>query len=137
MGEPTSWAGVALQACLDRLAVSTLTEARLVRVIRSWVDGDDAFCLVYRPPFDADRVVGIRRHRSDAAEVEHLGPGEMASSPYIDDPNDPDPIQFGQSVADFDIGVPLGSVVDTAREDADGVGWWGTVGDDLPRRDDR
>jgi len=132
-----SWAETALRACLDRLTVSTLTEARRVVVIEAWVDGEDAFCVVYRPPFAAERVVGVRRHRSDAVVVEDLRDGEMAASPYIDDLDDPDPVQFGQSVADFDVGVPLGRVVETLREDGDGAGWWGTLGDELPRRNDR
>jgi hypothetical protein len=32
-----------------------------------------------------------------------------------------------------DIGVPLGRVVEMLREDADGVGWWGTLGHELAR----
>jgi hypothetical protein len=122
---------------VDRLAVSTLTEARRVHVHHAWADGDDALCVVYRPPFDPDRVVGLRRHRSDAVLKSRLEPGDMAASPYIDDPDNPDPVQFGQSVADFDIGIPLGTVYDTLRADRGGVGWWGTLGDELPRRDDR
>lgn len=63
--------------------MSTLTEARQVRVVQAWVDGDDAFCVVYRPPFDPDGVVGLRRHRSDAVLKSRLEPGDMAASPYI------------------------------------------------------
>jgi hypothetical protein len=135
--DASSWAEIALRSCLDRLAMSTLTEARRVVVSEAWVDGDDAFCVVYRPPFGAERVVGLRRRRSDAFEVEYWRLEAMTASPYIDDPDSPDPIQFGQSVADIDIGVPLGRVVEILREDADGVSWWGTLGDELPGRNDR
>jgi hypothetical protein len=33
--------------------------------------------------------------------------------------------------------VPLGRVVEILREDADGVSWRGTLGDELPGRNDR
>ena len=134
MTDSGSWADNALRACLDRLRVSTLTEAREVTVARAWTDGEEAFCVVYTPPYDRTRTVGIRRHRSDAAAVnDDWQLGDFAPSPYIDNPADPDAKAFGETVADFDIGEPLGNTVRILRKDVDGIGWWGTLGSDLPR----
>ena len=52
---------LALRSCLEHLQVSTVTEAQHVIVEVSWVDGSDAFCVVYRPPYDPTRRVGLRR----------------------------------------------------------------------------
>jgi hypothetical protein len=126
---------MALQACLDRLSESTLTEACHVVIERTWHDGPDAFIVVYKPPLDQGRTVGLRRIRSDTRPPNspwHLG--DMSPSPYIDDYRNPDPVAFGKTVADFDIGEPLGAIVDILRTDDDGVGWWGTLGSDLPRQ---
>ena len=61
-----SWAQQALFGCLDHLRTSTLTAASEVRVEAAWVDGDDAFCVVYLPPWSPDIRAGIRRRHSDA-----------------------------------------------------------------------
>jgi hypothetical protein len=44
----------------------------------------------------------------------------------------PDPDAFGESVADFDIGEPLGNVITILRTDRRGVNWWGSLSDELP-----
>jgi hypothetical protein len=135
MTAPSSWSDRALRAFLDRLAVSTVTEARHVIVERAWAEGDDAFCVVYRPPFDPTRTVGLRRHRCDAMPRDHTWKlGDLSPSPYIEDPEYPDAVAFGKTVADFDIGEPMGNTVDILRDDASGIGWWGTLGPELPRQ---
>ena len=37
------------------------------------------------------------------------------------------PEEFGQEVADFNIGEPLGAYGDILDVDADGPGWWGHI----------
>jgi hypothetical protein len=135
MSDSAAWSDIALRACLDRLAVSTVTEARHITVERAWVDGKDAFCVVYRPPFDSNRTVGLRRQRSDADIPDgEWKLGNMSPLPYIEDPGNPEAVTFGETVADFDIGEPMGNTVDILRADDDGVGWWGTLGQELPKQ---
>lgn len=43
-----------------------------------------------------------------------------------------DPESFGQDVADFDIGEPLGTVAKSLRRDDHGVSWWGELAEQLP-----
>jgi hypothetical protein len=127
------WADRALLACLEHLAVSTTTEAREVVVERAWVDGPDAFVVIYQPPYDRGRLVGLRRNRSDAdAPESEWKLGDMSPTPYISDPAAPDPVAFGKTVADFDIGEPMGNGVNILRADDDGVEWWGNLGEHLP-----
>lgn len=130
------WSDRALQACLDHLATSTVTAARSVRVLHSWTDGPDAICLVYRPPGDHDAPVGLRRRWHDAVQ-----PGEWRLSNLMawgyDVGPDVDAVAFGHNVADFDLGEPLGMIVRALRYDEDGVGWWGSLADDLPVRPTR
>ena len=135
MGEDGTWAAAALDACLRRLEVSTITEALHVVVDGAWVDGPDSFCIVYRPPFDPERVVGLRRHRGDAknAVSAAYALGNLAPADYyIEDPEHPTPVAFGDTVADFDIGEPLGNVVSILRLDEHGIGWWGSLESQLP-----
>jgi hypothetical protein len=127
-----SWSALALRSCLEHLAVSTVTEGRLVSVEWSWTDGPDAFCVVYRPPFDSQRRVGLRRYRLDAIESGKYELGDMVPSYDVGSPLDPDPVWFGRAVADFDIGEPMGNLINVLRVDDEGVGWWGSLGDVLP-----
>lgn len=118
------WSGVALLSCLRWLCTSTLTEAPEVQVDGAWTDGSDAFCVVYRVPYGPPRGVGFRCHRADGNPI-----GTIDS-----DGDDSEPVEFGRQVADFEIGEPLGSRVTRLRRDEHGVGWWGSLGDDLPVR---
>jgi hypothetical protein len=134
------WSALALLACLEHLQVSTVTEAARVSVVDAWVDGPDAFCVVYHPPFDEGRVVGLRRIRSEAVETHTWRLGDMTTWGYPVDLSGPadepehliDPVAFGWNVADFDIGEPLGFVVTILRYDRGDVGWWGTLEAELP-----
>ncbi len=112
----------------------------MVAVEDAWVDGEDAFCVVYRPPRDAGRVVGVRRERNDAIDPGEWRLGDMTTWGYDLGPTatgQVDPMPFGWNVADFDIGEPLGYVATILRADDTGVEWWGTVGSELPRRPQR
>ena len=86
-------------------------------MLDSWTEADVAFCVVYRYPYFKG-TLGIRCTFET----------DMYGSP----PSDPE--QFGRDVADFDIGEPLGSVVERLRPDDKGIHWWGDLGDELPRR---
>lgn len=131
------WAGVALHACVDHLLTSTVTEAARVQVVDAWIEAsDDALCLVYRPPYDAGRVVGLRRCRRDAIEPGDWRIGDMTTWGYdmTTVPGVPvDPNAFGWNVADFDLGEPLGYVTTILRYDSADIGWWGNLAEDLPR----
>ncbi len=137
VGSP--WSVWALWACLEELRHSTITAAAEIRVHDAWTDGSDGFCVVYTPPFDPDRLVGLRRWQGDT-DV-HMLYGlhanlylDRAMSPaYQPGPdNIPDPVAFGVAVAAFDIGEPLGNDVYLLRAAQDGVGWWGSLGPELP-----
>ncbi|SHF53392.1 hypothetical protein SAMN05443575_0223 [Jatrophihabitans endophyticus] len=128
----TDWSSRALHACLDHLLVSTVTEASRVWVVDAWPDHDDALCIVYRPPHDEGRVVGLRRRRRDAVEPSDWRIGDMTTWGYDMDP-DVDPVRFGWNVADFDVGEPLGYVTTVLRYDVADIGWWGNLDDELPR----
>jgi hypothetical protein len=132
MNMSDTWSSSALRSCLDHLGTSRVTEAQLVAVERSWTDGPDAFCVVYRPPYDGQRRVGLRRSRSDCAEASSYRLGDFVSGRDLGDPLDPDPVAFGRDVADFDLGEPMGAVVNILRIDSDGIGWWGTLDEQLP-----
>ncbi len=135
----TRWSVRALWACLEELRHSTVTAAPEVRVLNAWVDGSDAFCVVYVPPFGPDRRVGLRRQQDDVDVTTGYG---LSSNSYVDwvtspeyepAPDDvPDPVAFGVDVAVFDIGEPLGHYTYSLRFAQDGVGWWGSLGPQLP-----
>lgn len=137
------WSALALLACLEHLRVSTVTEAARVSVVDAWIDGADAFCVVYHPPYDEGRVVGLRRSRSEAVETRTWRLGDMTTWGYPMDLSGPrdeagdaahliDPVAFGWNVADFDIGEPLGFVVTILRYDRGDIGWWGSLDTELP-----
>lgn len=130
------WSATALLACLEHLRVSSVTEAARVAVVDAWLDGPDAFCVVYRPPFDGERVVGLRRCRQEAVDTQEWRLGDMTTWGYDMSPRADwvDPVAFGWNVADFDIGEPLGFVATILRNDCGDIGWWGSLGVALPRR---
>jgi hypothetical protein len=137
MNEEVTWAEAALDACLRHLEVSTITEARHVMVEVAWIDSPDSFCIIYRPPYDPERRVGLRRHRADAKKAANAPYrlGDLAPADYyIEDPAHPTPAAFGDTVADFDLGEPLGNVMRILRLDQDGIGWWGSLASQLPTR---
>lgn len=135
--EAATWSASALAACLEHLLVSTVTQAARVAVVEAWTDGPDAFCVLYRPPFGDGRVVGVRRSRSEAVEAREWRLGDMTTWGYAmdgapDAPDGVDPVAFGWNVADFDLGEPLGFVATVLRYDRADVGWWGSLGAELP-----
>lgn len=127
----TGWSGRALHACLDHLLTSSVTEAARVLVVNAWVDSAGGFCIVYRPPHDEARVVGLRRCRRDALEPGDWRIGDMTTWGYDMGPG-VDAVPFGWNVADFDVGEPLGYVTTVLRYDAADIGWWGNLDDELP-----
>jgi hypothetical protein len=108
------WLHAALYACVTGLSRSC-TEGETVEVLAAWID-DDGLCVVYQYPY-FDGVLGFR------TGTELDTDNEMALSAP----------EFGQDIADFNIGEPLGSVVDHLRQDAYGVHWWGDLTDGLPQ----
>lgn len=128
----SDWAAVALQSCVEHLSTSTVTEAARVWVVDAWTEPDDGLCIVYRPPYDEGRVVGLRRCREGVLEPGDWRLGDMTTWGY-DMGEDVDPVAFGWNVADFDVGEPLGYVTTVLRYDAADIGWWGNLGITLPR----
>lgn len=91
------------------------TMGETVEMLAAWTDDEECLCFVYQyPAFDG--VLGLRC--------------DTQTDMYGEAPTDPG--DFGQDVADFDIGEPLGTVVDVLRQDPQGVWWWGTLGTELP-----
>jgi hypothetical protein len=80
----------------------------------AWATTDE-FRVIYS--FTAGPRIGIIRSRETT--IDHLNiyaTGDVAT-----------PEEFGQEVADFNIGEPLGAYLDILDFDADGVGWWGHI----------
>ena len=135
-----TWAAQALWSCLNDLRLGTAAGAE-VRVEQAWTDGPDAFCIVYTPPYQPAERVGLRRQIHDTAPAKYepaVGPGYAALvSPMLADEG-PDggwePVEFGQVVAAYDIGEPLGNAYYMLRRDDAGVGWWGALQSELPHR---
>ena len=115
--EPGSdeWLRTALYACVTQLPGS-ITEGSTVEVLAAWIDENRSLCFVYQYSY-YDGVLGLRCD----TETDMYG-----------DPSS-DPTRFGEDVADFAIGEPLGTVADHLRQDDNGVYWWGSVTRELPR----
>jgi hypothetical protein len=128
------WSATALIACLEHLRTSTITEAGHVAVLDAWVDGPDAFCVVYQPPYET-RSVGLRRTAADGAPTtdQQFRISQMTEAYDMGNDEVPDPIAFGWNVADFDIGEPE-THGPSRYEDQSKVIWWGSLGDALPTR---
>lgn len=139
--EGREWSAIALWACLEHLRVSSVTEAGRVSVVDAWADGPEAFCVLYRPPFGEAWVVGLRRTRQEALETREWRLGDMTTWGYDMGSNGAstrgggesvEPVAFGWNVADFDIGEPLGFVATILRYGRGDIGWWGSLGVELP-----
>ena len=130
----TEWSRAALIACLEQLQTSNVTEAGQVAVLDAWVDGPDAFCVVYQTPYETGGV-GIRRTVDDAASSRNqkYRPGQMTEGYDMGNAKIPDPVAFGWNVADFDIGDP-GTDGPLRHDEDSGTSWWGSLGDALPTR---
>ena len=128
------WSRTALVACLEQLRTSNVTEAGQVAVLDAWVDGPDAFCVVYQSPYEAGEF-GIRRTVDDAASSRNQKhrPGEMTEYYDMGNAEIPDPVAFGWNVADLDIGDP-GTDGPLRHDEDSGTSWWGSLGDALPTR---
>jgi hypothetical protein len=127
------WSGTALNACLEQLRTSNVTEAGQVAVLDAWVDGPYAFCVVYQSPYEAGKI-GIRRTVDAAASPrsQKSRPGEMTKGYDMGSAKIPDPVAFGWNVADFEIGEPGTGLL--RRDEDSGTSWWGSLGDALPMR---
>ena len=125
------WSRTALLACLEQLRTSNITEAGQMAVLDAWVDGADAFCVVYQSPY-LDGEVGIRRTVDDASSSQKYRPGEMTNGYDMGSARIPDPVAFGSNVADFDIGEP--GTGPLRHDESSGTSWWGSLGDALPLR---
>jgi hypothetical protein len=112
------WSRVALRSCLEHLAVSWTTEAWAVEVEDAWTEDRWTFCVVYRYPY-IDGRLGLRSTALDPSLA-----GRLETFYGDERPDQPDPVRFGQNVADFDIGEPLGTVADHLHPSADGINWW-------------
>lgn len=99
------WSNRALWACMDFLRLGTGATAE-VRVEWAWTDGARAFCIVYNPPYQPGKRVGLRRqiHDTDPDDYEpDIGPRYAALlAPMFADvgaDGEWDPIGFGRIVA--------------------------------------
>jgi len=127
------WSRTALIACLEQLRTSNVTEAGQVAVLDAWVDGSDAFCVVYQSPYQAGEV-GIRRTVDDVASSRNqkYRPDDMTGGYDMGSAKIPDPVAFGCNVADFDIGEPGTGAL--RHDESSETSWWGSLGDALPLR---
>ena len=108
------WGPRALLACLRKLRDGGPTEAALGVVHDAWATPDE-FRVIYDSPWGPR--VGIIRNRWTT--VDHL---DVYTTEDVATPE-----EFGQEVADFNIGEPMGRYLDILEIDADGLGWWGHI----------
>lgn len=124
-----SWASEALRSCLEAIRDGKGHER--IAVVDAWVEDADTFCLIYTPPWAAV-LGGTRRRRGDLEPVSQLA---LATNPLAQPiylmPEDPK--AYGAMLVD-DLTEPLGRLHDHLIYDADGVGWWGTLGAAPPLR---
>jgi hypothetical protein len=88
-------------------------------VLDSWVDGPQAFCVVYTCERYRGRL-GLRREAGDIANG-LLYDGHDGGAGL------PNPLAFGRNVADYDLAEPLGGAAESLTRDESGISWWGTV----------
>ncbi len=112
-----SWGEEALLACLLRLQSGGLTEGVLVEVVDAWAGPGDTISVVYRPPWTPD-VVGLRRSRASGNVYYSISGRELP---------DFTPVDFGESVADWDLGEPMGIRRESLWRDSAGIRWWGDI----------
>jgi hypothetical protein len=121
--------------------VSTLTEADPVAVLDGWIDGPNAFCVVYRNPY-SESLIGLRRHADDARDAiaglswvpgRSMTAGHAMADFATTEGVMPDPVGFGWNVADFDLGEPH-APDEHFRSDESGVYWHGNLEGGVPQR---
>lgn len=108
------WGPRALLACLRKLRDGGPTEAASVVVRDAWASSD-GFRVVYDSP-GGTRVGIIRDRWTTIDRLDVYATGDVATAE-----------EFGEEVADFNIGEPLGAYADILDMDADGLGWWGHI----------
>lgn len=109
------WGQRALLACLRKLRDGGPTEAASVVVHDAWATADE-FRVVYDSPWQGPRVGIIRDRWTTIDRTDAYATGDQST-----------PEEFGQEVADFNIGEPLGAYLDILDFDAAGLGWWGHI----------
>jgi hypothetical protein len=118
ISEPT-WAQRALKSCLQTIEDSgelSATHSYLVKIEDAWCGPGDQISIVYTPPWGAE-AVGLRRTIDTSAlgtYADYFGPEYPFSAE-----------SFGESVATWDLGEPLGTYADGMWHDSAGVRWWG------------
>jgi hypothetical protein len=80
----------------------------------AWATSDE-FRVIYSST-SGPRVGIIRNQETTIDRFDVYATGDVAT-----------PEEFGQEVADFNIGEPLGAYVNVLDVDADGLGWWGHI----------
>jgi hypothetical protein len=108
------WGSRALLACLRKLRDGGPTEAASVIVEDAWATSNE-FRVIYSST-GGPRVGIIRNQETTIDRFDVYATGDVAT-----------PEEFGQEVADFNIGEPLGAYVNVLDVDADGLGWWGHI----------
>lgn len=92
-----------LALVLTGLAARPDTSDFVTHVERSWTEGDDVLCLVYRQPrWYGDLTIGLRRTVEPDWSIDGVA----------------DEVLVGE------LDEPLGSMFDTLEPDEDGVMWW-------------
>lgn len=110
------FARAALDACLAELDDTVTLGPERVCVLEAWPLPEDGFCVVYQHPYHQGLTVGFCARFKPAEE-------------WGDDVQD-----AGFEIANFQISETLGSVEGQLRFDEDGVGWFGDLGSELPRK---
>ena len=108
-----SWGAQALLACLQKLRDGGPTEASIVEVCKAapLVDG---FTIDYLSPWGPR--VGLVARRGQLRDFAGV---------YQADADTLTPAEFGDEIADFFVGEPLGTYSDRLKYDEAGLGWWG------------
>jgi hypothetical protein len=109
-----TWGEVALLACLVKLRDGGPTEYKIVEVRRA-TPVEDGFDIVYLSPWGPE--VGLTAR---LGQMQYFG--GVYQEAYD---RDPTAQEFGQEVADFFVGEPLGHYASVLDFDDSGLGWWG------------